>query len=422
MRPQDESDRARRTHSGQVNADLPQSTSAPTMPEPDRRRARRRNRRVWAVPAGVTAAVALGITASAVAPSVATATAPALAHRTPAQLIAAVGAAGLRPLSGTIRQTSDLGLPALPGVTDSATSPTALLSGSHTARIWIGSAADQRIAVLGTLSETDYIHHGSDAWVWDSSANTVGHLVLPPADRTAGTPALPLETPAQLATALVTALRPTTSVTVGAPEWVAGRSAYELLLTPRQQGSLVDRIAIDVDAATAVPLRVRVFAVGNTDAAFTTTFTSVHFAAPATSVFAFTPPAGATVTTKTLAGSKSTTHRDAPGSTGVKVLGSGWTRVVTVSDVGALGGALGAADSATGGSSGSRAGGGQHRTTNSGVSGQLGVLLSSATRVSGSFGQGRLLRTSLLSVLILDDGRVLAGAVTPAVLERDATA
>lgn len=406
-----------------MTADLPENTSPSASPGIPTGSERRRSRRVWAVPAGVVAAVGLGVTASAVAPSVATATAPALAHRTPEQLIAAVGAAGLRPLSGTIRQTSDLGLPALPGVTDSATSPTALLSGSHTARVWIGSAADQRIAVLGTLSETDYIHHGTDAWVWDSSANTVGHLVLPAGDRTAGAPAVPLETPAQLATALLTALRPTTALTVGAPEWVAGRSAYELLLAPRQQGSLVDRIAIDVDAATGVPLRVRVFAVGSTDAAFTTTFTSVRFGAPAASVFAFTPPAGAAVTTKAVPGSQSPTHHGGSGSdTGTRVLGSGWTRVVTASDLGALGGALGTADSATGGTGGSTADGRHRGSGSSGISGQVQVLLDSATRVSGPFGQGRLLRTSLLSVLILDDGRVFAGAVTPAVLERDATA
>jgi hypothetical protein len=51
---------------------------------------------------------------------------------------------------------------------------------------------------------------------------------------------------------------------------------------------------------------------------------------------------------------------------------------------------------------------------------QLQTLLASATEVSGSFGEGRLLRTNLLTVLVLSDGRVLAGAVTPAVLEQAA--
>jgi outer membrane lipoprotein-sorting protein len=50
----------------------------------------------------------------------------------------------------------------------------------------------------------------------------------------------------------------------------------------------------------------------------------------------------------------------------------------------------------------------------------LRALLKAMTPVHGSWGSGRLLRTSLLSVLITSNGRILAGAVTPAVLYADA--
>jgi hypothetical protein len=50
----------------------------------------------------------------------------------------------------------------------------------------------------------------------------------------------------------------------------------------------------------------------------------------------------------------------------------------------------------------------------------LRALLHATTAVSGSWGHGRLLRASLLSVLITSNGRVLFGAVTPAVLYADA--
>jgi hypothetical protein len=46
----------------------------------------------------------------------------------------------------------------------------------------------------------------------------------------------------------------------------------------------------------------------------------------------------------------------------------------------------------------------------------LNALLRSATPVSGTWGSGRLLRTSLVSVLITDGGRMFAGAVQPSVL------
>jgi hypothetical protein len=42
--------------------------------------------------------------------------------------------------------------------------------------------------------------------------------------------------------------------------------------------------------------------------------------------------------------------------------------------------------------------------------------------VHGAWGSGRLLRSSLLSVLFTSQGTVLAGAVTPAVLYADAAA
>ena len=50
----------------------------------------------------------------------------------------------------------------------------------------------------------------------------------------------------------------------------------------------------------------------------------------------------------------------------------------------------------------------------------LGVLLRAAAPVHGTWGSGRLLTTSLVSVLVTDNGKVLIGAVTPAVLYADA--
>jgi hypothetical protein len=46
----------------------------------------------------------------------------------------------------------------------------------------------------------------------------------------------------------------------------------------------------------------------------------------------------------------------------------------------------------------------------------LSALMRSAQPVHGSWGSGRLIRTSLFSVLITNNGRVLIGAVTPQVL------
>jgi outer membrane lipoprotein-sorting protein len=56
----------------------------------------------------------------------------------------------------------------------------------------------------------------------------------------------------------------------------------------------------------------------------------------------------------------------------------------------------------------------------SGPANLLGALTAAATPVHGSWGSGRLLRTSLVSVLMTDKGDVLVGAVVPSVLYSDA--
>ena len=54
------------------------------------------------------------------------------------------------------------------------------------------------------------------------------------------------------------------------------------------------------------------------------------------------------------------------------------------------------------------------------AAGPLGLALRAAKPVHGSWGSGRLLTTSLLSVLVTSNGTVLAGAVTPDTLYADA--
>ena len=71
-------------------------------------------------------------------------------------------------------------------------------------------------------------------------------------------------------------------------------------------------------------------------------------------------------------------------------------------------------------SAGPAAGGSGAAALGIGTDAIFNAVLQSARRVSGSWGSGRLLRTSLLSMLITSHGRVLIGAVTPDVLYRAA--
>src|SRR6202021_3745637 len=113
----------------------------------------------WAVPIGalvVTGAVLAGSLISVAQAS------PGLPAETPAQLLVQVADAVTPPLTGTVVETTSLGLPSLPG-TANPTSIASLLTGSHTVRVWYASKRHFRLAVPGALSQTDAIAGGTPA-------------------------------------------------------------------------------------------------------------------------------------------------------------------------------------------------------------------------------------------------------------------
>jgi hypothetical protein len=95
-----------------------------------------------------------------------------------------------------------------------------------------------------------------------------------------------------------------------------------------------------------------------------------------------------------------------PAAAGPQVIGSGWLSVLALPASPAVAAFL--------------AGGHPAVLPTSGPAGQylpwLHVLLNAATRVHGTWGSGRMLRTALFSVLMTNKGQVFAGAVTPGVL------
>ena len=306
-----------------------------------------------------------------------------LPDTTPREVLELVASSTVDTFSGTLEQSSDLGLPELPSTGDAATSEVSdaldLLTGSHTVRVYQNGDDQRRVQVQDPLSERNLIQNGSDVWLYDSSDNTASHTTLP-AD--AGAPGGPETsyTPGELADSFLAEVTPSTIVGLGENTEVAGRSAYELVLTPNTADTLVGSVAIAVDAETGLPLSVEVRAEDAAEPAISVAFTSISFDAPAADLFAFTPPAGATVTEETLPDKTGDSHAEAD-SSGATVIGTGWDAVV-------------AQPASTDGS-------GLAELTASPLYSQL------TEAVDG----GRAVSTTLLSVLITDDGRVFAGAV-----------
>lgn len=369
----------------------------------------------WAVPA--VAAVALVGGGSAIGVLRATADA-GLPARTAAQLLVDVQQARLDGLSGTVVQKSDLGLPDLPisgasGGTGSS-DLTSLISGTHTMRVWYAGPDKARMALLGTLGESDVIRNGQDVWVWASQGKSAKHYVLPAHDAAGGAGAAPAApspsglptSPQDAAEKALAAISPSTEVTTSGTATVAGRSAYELVLTPKEATSLVAQVRVAIDGTEHVPLRVQVFAKKVPDPVFEVAFSAVDFARPDADQFTFNPPPGTTMTdakapfdSKTAGGATSVAPQ--PSSAGMPtVLGKGWGTVLVVK--------LPAPDAAaTPGTSGTTG-----ATADKTVA-QLMAFAGLLPKVSGAWGSGHLLAGTAFSVLLTDDGRLVVGAVTP---------
>src|SRR3954451_9514309 len=87
---------------------------------------------------------------------------PQLPARTAAQLLTAVQQSTTENLSDTVKVSARLGLPSIP---DSFANPAGIsvqtfLAGTHTFRVWVRCAEQQRLALIADpLAETDVIHN-----------------------------------------------------------------------------------------------------------------------------------------------------------------------------------------------------------------------------------------------------------------------
>jgi outer membrane lipoprotein-sorting protein len=359
----------------------------------------------WIVPA-TAVVVTGGVVAGLQIPSAQAV--PLLPAKTPAQLLAMVNSQSKLPaFTGTVVETTSLGLPQLPKVGDS-TSITSLLTGSNTIKVYYDSARHFRIAVPQTMSETDFIRDGSTMWQWSSTENSVTKYTLPapPANTAQNLPAgkVPM-TPQQAANEVLAAVGKTTTVSVQSNVDVAGEAAYQLVLAPKDSRSLIGKVVIAVDGTHGVPLRLQVFAKGSSTPAFQVGFTQISYVAPAAANLQFTPPPGTTVKTENIGQDKTGASEGMNGQsgTGSGTYGSGWLTVAEVPQSGLLPSPSSPSTAPAGGSLGAD------------TSGLASEILGAAKPVSGSWGSGSLLHTDLVNVLIVN-GELYIGAVQPSVL------
>jgi outer membrane lipoprotein-sorting protein len=314
-----------------------------------------------------------------------------LPSRTADEILAMIARTDVRALSGTVEQTAGLGLPELPttgpGMAPGAASALELLTGTHTARIYVDGPSKARLQVLDQLAERDVVINGGNAWFYNSADNSATHLTAPAPSASDGKESAPtrpsMPTPEAVAGRFLAAIDSSTEVSVDDAQSVAGRTAYRLSLNPRSQETLVDSVSIDVDSQTGLPLGIEVRAKGQAEPAYSLAYTELNLSTPDAGLFEFTPPPGASITEKALPAKPVPTLASPPDGTqlrhgGPAVIGKGWDAVVAL------------------------------------PAGSVPPELVSNPQLSQALqpvAGGRALTTSLLSVLMLDDGRVYAGMV-----------
>ncbi|MEV7020555.1 DUF2092 domain-containing protein [Kitasatospora sp. NPDC093558] len=410
-------------------------------------RSRRRTLMRAGVPIAVAAAIATGV---GLVPALAADSPPDLPTLTAEQVVAKALASDTQTLSGTVTLSTDLGVPSqLLGAAagglgaaagrggggqdggGSAADPQAkllgLLGGDQALRVAVDGPDRQRLDLLENMAGYTLIHNGDQGWAWDSSTNQAVHLTGQAAKHQgAEHPKAPLTgvptTPQEAARQFLTESAGTTSVTVSGTAKVAGQDAYQLSVKPTQSGSTIAEVRIAVAAGNGVPLAVKVLSTDGSTV-LNVRFTDVSFAKPAAKTFDFTVPKGAKVTEhkadekqadEKWAGAGAGAGADAKrGADGKKesgpaeqpnVIGEGWTSVITAHLPSAPAG------TPTGGAEGGKHGG------HGAFQDPTALVKSLGKPVAG----GTLLSTKVVNVLITDDGRVFAGAVTESVLQNAA--
>ncbi len=377
----------------------------------------------WGVPTLAVTAVVAGF---ALQPLLASASSADLPETTAEALVAKAMAADPQPLSGTVVYTADLGLPNVaelaqmtgaPGAMMPA-DPTNLLAGTSTLKVWTDADSRSRVTLQGGTSEFSVVHDRTQAWTYSSADQAVTHYTVDDPARLAEleqaevpVPA-DLPTPTQAADDLMTNLGQYSTLTLDATTTVAGRPAYQLVLTPKSTTTLVGRVTVAIDGETSTPLKVAVWSRADAqNPAVEVGFTDVTFATPSDQALTWSTPAGVKVTQVVVPLPTDAEIAEAKDQTPtVTVSGTGWDQVATITGLPVD--QLMAGPGSTDGTDAS-----QHplpelaqdyaQMPDEAPQMAQSLLEGLSTQVDG----GRLISSSLFSVLLTDDGRVLVGAV-----------
>ncbi len=339
-----------------------------------------RGKVLYSVPIAI-ASSALAV--SVIAPQIARASTSTLAPVSPEQLVSWIQAAHPISLNGTVTGITSFPIP-LPSLVKSS-NPQSALGGSttETYNVWSNGRGSFRSQQVTNGGETDlYVNPGS-VWYWNSSTLTATNETRSGSSGGQSGVQATGSNPSATASEIVSRLSAFSTLSVSGSQMVAGRPAYTLSLTPTAADSLIGSVQIAIDGETHVPVQIQVFPKGSSTPAASFGFNTLTVAPQPTSVFSFTPPAGAKVVEPSTQVPTASAQGTSKAASGNKIVGTGFDSVAVI---------------------------GLSAKQLSGI----GAIEKSLPTVATPAGVGYLYSTPIFQAVILPNGTVVAGAVETA--------
>ncbi len=194
-----------------------------------------------------------------------------------------------------------------------------LLQGTRTGRVWLTNDHQLRIELQGDNGDANLVVNKNSFWVSDPMQQTVYEGALPAdtsgkpggsdSSGSSGSGADRVPTVAEIQQRLTKLM---THVDLGGartsdPGDVAGRPSYSVSVSPKHSGGLLGQAQLAWDAVTGVPLKIAVFARGNSTPVLALTVSKISYGAISASDLNISPPAGDKVVKVSTAGA----HGDA---------------------------------------------------------------------------------------------------------------
>jgi outer membrane lipoprotein-sorting protein len=209
----------------------------------------------------------------------------------------ALTAAPVEGVSANVQLTNHLleGANLAGGGASGELSQSPLLSGGS-GRLWIARDGRVRLELQAEKGDTEIFYDGHTVQMYDAASNTL-YRYTPPAHEA---PKADTEDHHEAPTVAkieegISHLRDHATVSEATPSDVAGQPAYTVRVSPKEGGSLFGGGELSFDAVHGVPLRAAIYSSTSNSPVIELAATEVSYGPVADSVFAFTPPAGATI-------------------------------------------------------------------------------------------------------------------------------